>query len=205
MFAARRKADFSKLVYADDKKEVAEIFLRSCQTYTKFCEDHNIKRGTLAGYVSALQELKNDKIDTFHDGNKGGRPKYLDSIDILDLMEEVRKNTVGNAQKNKTHIMKTEFVKAHNNMNERLRKASDSNKVSDETFYRVCKAEDLYTSTAQTVTNARKVAQEDPRNFFTFGAMCKAMIGMLGLVACMVMNWDATQFVITPDGMFHCM
>ena len=40
MFAARRKADFSKLVYADDKKEVAEIFLRSCQTYTKFCQQH---------------------------------------------------------------------------------------------------------------------------------------------------------------------
>jgi hypothetical protein len=33
------------------------------------------------------------------------------------------------------------------------------------------------------------------------------MIGMLGLAACMVMNWDATQFVIDPNGdmrVFKC-
>lgn len=203
MFARGRFANFSRLKYADDKKEVARMFKDSKLTYTEFCARHSMQRGTLAGYMKKLNLLDSEKIDLFNDGDKGGKPKYLDSMAILDLKDRIRANTQGKAQLNKSHVIKKEFVIAHNAMRARRGLATDSNNVSSDTFIRICKEENLHAAAAQTVTHARLTEQEDPRNFFSFGAMCHAMIGMLGLVACMVMNWDATQFVITPDGIMR--
>lgn len=144
MFTRGRFPNFSRLQYADDKKDVARMFKDSKLSYTEFCTRHGMRRGTLAGYIKKLNVLNSEEIDLFHDGAKGGKPKYLDSMAILDLKDRIRANTQGKAQLNKCHVIKKEFVAAHNAMRARRGLATDSNKVSSDTFLRVCKAENLH-------------------------------------------------------------
>jgi len=47
-------------------------------------------------------------------------------------------------------------------------------------------------------TDARVQAEKDPRNMFSFACMNEAFCSIL--LAFMIFNWDATQFVINPDG-----
>jgi transposase len=189
-----------KAYYSDSKKGIIRDLYKSGLGPNEYIRRHNLKPSTVYGWIAKYKRWNDGNgVDTFHD-SRGGRPRKLDSLGLADLRRGINSNTDGAAQKNTFKEFAKRATEIANETLERRGLAAQTVPLARSSHYRLKAEEDYSVAECQFKTPARIKAEADPRNFFTFAAMCQAYITDLGITEHHIYNWDATQFIIDKEG-----
>jgi hypothetical protein len=189
----------------DDKMFVVECFEEESPKLSQreFAANHGIPQATFATWKQKRDVLKKTGVNTFYE--KRGRPKLLDHTSGTELQLWVdqrrrEQNCVSTTEWNDQFQLEMEKTQKRRIQADHpampqlkiLKQAHDSTRDTYKKEY------DFRTVVAQQKPNARVFAEADPRNAFSMAVMCKAWTEDLD--PSMIFNWDATQFVISPNG-----
>jgi hypothetical protein len=179
------------------EKQSAELSQRD------FCRRHGLPQSTFATWKQKRDLKEKTGVDTFHE--ERGRPRLVDHTSGIDLQLWVDKrrreqNCVSTAEWSEQFHVEMEKTQKRRVTADHparpqpkmLKRAHSSTRDDYKQQY------DFSTVKAQQKPNARVFAEADPRNAFSMAVMCKAWTEDLD--PSMIFNWDATQFVISPDG-----
>jgi transposase len=181
--------------YGDDKKDVCEFIESEKISIRKFASDHKLKKSTIGKWMKQWKVLKSTGRDTFGE-ECGGRPPKLDSHSSAELCRYLKQarseqNAATSAQLNqkiKDEVMATSARRGI---------ANDPGHIAAKTLFNIKVSHDCEEGKCQLKTRARIINEADPRNAYTMACMMYAFCAILA--ACMVFNWDATQFYINLD------
>lgn len=192
----RANTDLSKVERsATNKIAMIKDCYEGTKTVEEWATNHNLPVGTVKHWYTQYCKMINTGINTFHD--KGGRPPALDESSKQSIKEKVIQAT-----RAQTSLTKRKFRELcgeeHIETLKRRNIACCNRKLHSKTIKTYFNSIEAATKQGQSKTNARIVAERDPRNAYSMHAMVAAYCEEL--VPHLIFNWDATQFVISPEG-----
>ena len=181
--------------YSDDKKHVCEYIIAEKISLRKFAQDHKLKKSRIIKWMGQYKKFIATGFDTFYSG-KGGRPSSLDAKSSIELCNCLKQGRRAQNAPTPSDVRKKidEEVKA----SAERRGVGNAEGICRRTRYNIKKVHDCEEGKCQFKTKARIINEADPRNVYTMACMLWAFCALLA--ACMVFNWDATQFYVDLDG-----
>lgn len=193
----------NKINDPEDMKDVCKAWEESGLSQREFARNHSIHPASMNRYAQKWKILKEGGPDLFRASVCGGRPPLVDTTRIVNMRAKISENTDGKAQNNTVRGFKAMALQAIAETQESRGEAAQNVTISKSSLQRLRNdpiLETTHVQKGQTKTVARIRAEGDPRNFFTFACVCIALILKAGLLAHLIMNWDATTFIIDEDG-----
>lgn len=185
----------------EDKFYAVERFLAAqAQCHVsgiRFAQSIGVDESTLRKWLRLYNLYTKEGNNRVHNG--GGRPRLLDTI-AEDFVRTSISNLVRQQHTPTYHEVKLLIVRGAQETQHRRGFTSGSLDVEtvSETYVRnFFKALKLEKGTVQLKTNARIIAEADPRNAYSMICLVKGFCD--GLSPRLIFNWDATQFVISDD------
>jgi hypothetical protein len=193
----------------DDKKyicELAETTKEKAESAgEKFSErafagTYNIKPSTLRRWIVKYQDEKKSGQARWGDGTNSGRQPLLDEFGLKKVQGAIDK--AYSTDKTMRWAAVRKLINAQIVANSRSRGIPvEGYDISESTFDRYKQTLDIGGRKSQLKTKARINAEKDCRNAFSMFCLSKAISE--GLEPEMIFNWDATQYMVTPEGEFE--
>lgn len=181
----------------DQLKVAYDFLMYSNESQRSFARERGISQTTLSRWMEALREYVTTGMLILH--SKGGRPKQIDESGVGDVLGAIG-NLVNAQHAPPTSVLGELLVRAAQQTKRRRGESGASESVSKTFLYEFMEKHDLGKATVQLKTDARIEAEADPRNAFSMICLVKGYCE--GLDTNLIMNWDATQYIVSDELQF---
>lgn len=180
---------------AASKVLLCEEYFRSELSPDSFARTHSIPPTSMKRMIAKYKDDQESGISTFRDSGSG-RPRKLDKVGGQNVLTELAKRTRDQHAPNRAEFQAI-LIKEVEQSSKRRNIANVCPTIVPKTMWNYKSILKLGLKTAQLKTHARITAEGDPRNSFSMAVMNKAFSEKLH--SSMIINWDATQYGISPD------
>jgi hypothetical protein len=187
----RQLQEYDKLFIA---MQYRERFKATGLSQNQFAEQIGLSQRTLAKYLNALDSYSDNDVMVLH--SRSGRPCKLDQQGIDDVLGLI-KATVRAQHAPDKEAVKQMIIRSANDTKRRRGEESFETQVSKTYFHTFAEEHGLVEAKVQLKTDARIEAEADPRNAYSMICLVKAYCE--GLDPNLILNWDATQYVVSDD------